>query len=189
VGSFEPDGTPVPVSISVAGRLLYLNSNSYFEAITPGKAGTFWNDSTKTTSTGTLTTRSYVTVVPTLQTQPAPVNPDPMAYNVPGTPTGFSAKSTTGPDGIAVTFAAPVSNGNLPVIYYEYTTNALAGTPAWRKFDTASQGPGTDIPLTVDSSGDAWIPGNTYDVAVRAVNALGAGTATTSTPVTFPTPP
>jgi len=187
VGSFEPDGTLVPVSISVAGRLLYLNSNSYFEATAPGKAGTFWNDSTKTSSTGTLTTGSYVTVVPTLQTQPAPVNPDPMSYTVPTAPTSFSAKApVTIAGNITVDFSAPTSNGNLPVLYYEYTTNALAGSPTWSRFDTASQGPGTDIALTKDSGGGSWVEGNTYNVAVRAVNALGAGTATTSTPVTFP---
>jgi hypothetical protein len=185
VGSFEPNGTPVPVSINVAGRLLYLNSNSYFEATAPGTAGTFWNDTQMNSSTGTLTTGSYVTVVPTLQTQPAPANPDPMTYNVPGTPTSFSAVLNNTNDGINVSFAAPTSNGNLPVIYYEYTTNNGSN---WRRFDTASQGPGTDIPLTVDSSGNAFAPGN-YNVAVRAVNALGAGTATTSQLVTIPPPP
>ena len=184
VGSYAPGVTPVPVAINVAGRLLYLNSNSYFEATAPGKSGTFWNDTQKNSSTGTLTTGSYVTVVPTLQTQPAPPTPDPMSYNVPGTPTGFSAAAPADTTGnITVTFSAPTSNGNLPVIYYEYTTNN--GTN-WRRFDTLSQGPGTNIPLTVDSTGGAWIPGNLYNVAVRAVNALGAGTATTSTPVTFP---
>jgi hypothetical protein len=190
VGSFNPGVTPVPVSISVAGRLLYLNSNSYFEATAPGKAGTFWNDSTKTSSTGTLTTGSYVTVVPTLQTQPAPVNPDPMSYTVPTAPTSFSAKAPADITGnITVDFSAPTSNGNLPVLYYEYTTNALAGSPTWSRFDTVSQGPGTDIALTKDSGGGSWVDGNTYNVAVRAVNALGAGTATTSTPVTFPSTP
>jgi hypothetical protein len=86
-----------------------------------------------------------------------------------------------------VSFGAPTSNGGLPVVYYEYTTNALAGSPSWRRFNNPAQGPGTDIQLTVDSAGGTWIPGNTYDVAVRAVNAIGS-TATTSTPVTVPVP-
>jgi hypothetical protein len=185
IGSFTPGNTitPVNVAITVAGRLLYLNSNSYFEATSPGKAGTFWNSPTKTSSTGTLMTGRYVTVVPTLQTPNPLPPPTPVTPTAPTAPQTFSAKATTGPDGIAVTFSAPSSDGGLPVLYYEYSTNALAGTPTWRKFDTASQGPGTDIPLTVDSSGGAWIPGNSYDVAVRAVNAVGS-TATTSTPVT-----
>jgi hypothetical protein len=187
IGSFTPGNTitPVNVAITVAGRLLYLNSNSYFEATSPGKAGTFWNSPTKTSSTGTLSTGRYVTVVPTLQTPNPLPPPAPVTPTAPTAPQTFSAQATTSPDGIAVTFSAPSSNGGLPVLYYEYSTNALAGTPAWRKFDTASQGPGTNIPLTVDSAGGAWIPGNTYDVAVRAVNAVGS-TATTSTPVTIP---
>lgn len=186
IGSFDPGNTiaPVNVSINVAGKLLYLNSNSYFEATTPGKAGSFWNDSAKATpATGTLSTGSYVKVVPTLQT-PTPLPPPPVnSYTAPTAPQTFSAKSADPSLGILVTFSAPSSDGGLPVLYYEYSTNALAGTPAWRKFDTASQGPGTDIPLTVDSNGGAWIPANTYDVAVRAVNAIGS-TATSSKPVT-----
>jgi hypothetical protein len=189
IGSFEPGNTitPVNVAITVTGKLLYLNSNSFFEATTPGKSGTFWNNPSKTSSTGTLTTGSYVKVVPLLEQSVTPPTPTPVTYTAPTAPQTFSAKDTTGPDGIAVTFSAPSSDGGLPVLYYEYSTNALAGTPAWRKFDTASQGPGTDIPLTVDSAGGAWTPGGTYDVAVRAVNAVGS-TATTSTPVTFPNP-
>ncbi|MGB8852296.1 MAG: LamG-like jellyroll fold domain-containing protein [Pirellulales bacterium] len=185
IGSFAPGNTitPVNVAINVTGKLLYLNSNSYFEATTPGKAGSFWNDSAKATpATGTLSTGSYVKVVPTLQT-PTPLPPPPTnSFTAPTAPQTFSAKSADPSLGILVTFSAPSSDGGLPVLYYEYSTNALAGTPTWRKFDTASQGPGTDIALTVDSNGGAWIPGNTYDVAVRAVNAIGS-TATTSSPV------
>lgn len=185
IGSFTPGNTitPVNVAINVAGRLNYLNSNSYFEATTPGKAGSFWNDSAKATpATGTLTAGRYVTVVPTLQTPtPLPL-PTPITYTAPTAPQTFSAKSADPDLGILVTFSAPSSDGGLPVLYYEYSTNALAGSPAWRKFDTASQGPGTDIALTVDSNGGAWLPGFTYDVAVRAVNAIGS-TATTSAQV------
>jgi hypothetical protein len=185
IGSFTPGNAiaPVNVAINVTGNLLYLNSNSYFEATTPGKAGSFWNDSAKATpATGTLSTGSYVKVVPTLQT-PTPLPPPPTnSYTAPTAPQTFSAKSADPSLGILVTFSAPSSDGGLPVVFYEYSTDALAGTPTWRKFDTASQGPGTDIPLTVDSAGGAWVPGNTYDVAVRAVNAVGS-TATTSSQV------
>ena len=189
VGSYDTGnaGLPIPVSINVTGQLKYLNSNSYFQAAVPGKSGTFYNDSLGTQSTGLLTTGSYLKVVPTL---PAPVTPPaptpPQTYTAPTAPQNFSASLTTGPDGIQVSFDAPSSNGGLPVVYYEYSTNATAGTPVWRRFDTPSQGPGTNIALTVDSSGGAWIPGNTYQVAVRAVNAIGA-TATGEQPVTLPT--
>jgi cytoskeletal protein CcmA (bactofilin family) len=178
VGSFQPGVTPLPVTISVAGRLLYLNSNSYFEATAPGKAGTFWNDSTKTSSTGTLTTGSYVTVVPTLQTQPAPVNPGPMSYNVPTAPTSFTAAKLADPlVGITVGFSAPTSNGNLPILYYEYTTDNGA---TWSRFTNPNQIPAVSITLPGQSSvgNPAFVASTLYNVNVRAVNALGSTAAT-----------
>jgi hypothetical protein len=191
VGSYVTGNTiaPVVANINVTGRLLYMNTNSYFQALGSGD-GVFWNvpsTSNPFFATGSLFTGSYGKVVPTLQTQPLPGPTTPQTYTAPTAPTPFSAGPTTGPDGIKVSFGAPTSNGGLPVVYYEYTTNALAGSPSWRRFNNPAQGPGTDIQLTVDSAGGTWIPGNTYDVAVRAVNAIGS-TATTSTPVTVPVP-
>lgn len=176
VGSYTSGNTitPVPVSISVAGKLLYLNSNSYFAAAVPGRSGTFYNNSLGTQSTGILTTGSYVKVVPTFQLAPPPGSTTPQTYSVPSAPQGFSASSSSADaPPILVTFQAPSSNGNLPIVYYEYTTNFLDGTPSWRRFDNPAQGPGTDIQLTVDSSGGVFIT-NTYQVSVRAVNALGS---------------
>lgn len=186
IGSYASGNTIAPMfaSVNVTGRLLYMNSNSYFQAIVPGVSGIFWNDATGSASTGTLTTGRYVTVVPTLQTQTAPGPLTPQQYTKPGVPTGFSASATTGPDGIKVTFAAPASNGNLPTVYYEYTTDN--GT-SWRRFSNLGQGPGSDIALPGPSTGgSSWSTGAPgYNVAVRAVNALGAGTATTAVPVTI----
>ena len=189
IGSYTPGNTIAPVfaSVNVTGRLLYMNSNSYFQAINPGVSGIFWNDATATASTGTLTTGRYVTVVPTLQTQPAPSPTTPQQYTVPTAPTSFSAQATTSPEGITVSFAAPTSNGNLPTVYYEYTTD---NGSTWRRFTNLGQGPGSTIALPGPSTGgSSWTTGAPgYNVAVRAVNALGAGTATTSVPVTIEIP-
>lgn len=194
VGSYEVTldngnsvSTVVPVSINVAGRLLYLNSNSLFQAAVAGVSGTFYNDTTSLTSfpslpaTGILTTGRYVKVVPNRQTVPVPTPPGPQTYTAPTAPQNFSAAVNAGNDGIDVSFEAPSSDGGLPVVYYEYTTN---GGTNWRRFDTASQGPGTNIALTVDSLGNAFVPGP-YSVGVRAVNAIGA-TPTTFSPITIP---
>ncbi|MGB8852295.1 MAG: hypothetical protein WCC69_01865 [Pirellulales bacterium] len=196
VGSYEVTldngnsvSTVIPVSINVAGRLLYLNSNSLFQAAVAGVSGTFYNDTTSLTSfpslpaTGILTTGRYVTVVPNRQVVPVPTPPGPQTYTAPTAPQNFSASPTTGPDGINVSFEAPLSDGGLPVVYYEYTTN---GGTNWRRFNTPSQGPGTNIALTVDSLGNAFVAGPPgYSVGVRAVNAIG-GTPTTFSPVTIP---
>jgi len=196
VGSFAPGNTieKIPVSINVAGRLLYLNSNSYFQAAQPGKNGTFWNDATSTdpnslAATGLLSTGSYVTVVPTRPATQTPAPIPPQTYNPPSAPPGFSAKSQdVRPAGILVTFQAATSDGGLPVVFYEYSTNATDGTPTWRRFDNPAQGPGTDIVLTKDSAGNALVLGTTYQVAVRAVNAIGA-TGTTPSAVQVVAPP
>ncbi len=196
VGSYEAGNSivPTPVAITVAGRLLYMNTNSLFQAAVPGRNGTFYNDATSTTgypslaATGVLTTGSYVTVVPNRQVVPTPAPQPPQTYTAPTAPQGFSAASRNGPAGILVTFQAPTSDGGLPVVYYEYSTNATDGSPTWRRFDNPAQGPGTAIVLTVDSAGAGFTPGASYQVAVRAVNAVGA-TATAPSLVTVVVPP
>lgn len=209
VGSYVPGNTitTTPASIAVTGRLLYLNSNSFFQAITPGQSGIFWNDAISPspsllTVTGSLVTGSYVKVVPTRQTQPAPGPTPAQQYAVPGVPTSFAAGLTGDPDnppftpyGIDVSFAAPTSSGslpgdgNLPVLYYEYSTNANLGAGAtWRRFASAAQGPGTNIALPAPSTGGTFTQGVqvTYFVSVRAVNALGAGAGTGASQVIVP---
>jgi hypothetical protein len=199
VGSYEVTldngnsvSTVIPVSINVAGRLLYLNSNSLFQAAVAGVSGTFYNDTTSLTSfpslpaTGILTASRYVKVVPTRQTVPVPTPPGPQTYTAPTAPQNFSASATTGPDGINVSFDAPSSNGGLPIVYYEYTTN---GGTNWRRFNTPSQGPGTNIALTVDSLGNAFVAGPPgYFVNVRAVNAIGATPANPQVSIQIPQP-
>lgn len=198
VGSYVPGSTITtsPAVVTVAGRLKYLSTNSYFQATTPGQSGLFGNDATLTDPsslavTGSLVTGSYVTAVPTRQVVSGPTPPTSQQYSVPGVPTGDSAALNGTNDCINVTFAAPTSSGslpgdgNLPVLFYEYTTN---GGTNWRRFNTASQGPGSNIALTVDSLGNAFVAGPPgYSVGVRAVNAIGS-TPTGFSDVEIPQP-
>ena len=187
VGSYAPSdpvGSIVPqiATINVAGRLLYMNTNSYFEALGSGD-GVFWNDATKTSSTGALFTGSYGKVVPTLQQVAPPTPPTPQTYTVPSAP-GFSAASwQNSPAGILVSFTSSTNNGGLPVVYYEYTTD---GGTNWRRFDNPATTSATNLLLTVNSAGNPFVVGSPYSVNVRAVNALGA---TASSPITVVVPP
>jgi hypothetical protein len=179
--------------IDVAGQLKWLNSNSYFLPTIPGQSGNFYGDATSVDTvpvslpTGTLATGRYLTVVPLLPPGITPFVPDPSGtYSTPSAPQGFSAAQLgPGLTTIDVLFEAPSSDGNVtPILKYQYTTNATDGTPTWRDFDTVTAGPpGTT--LTVDSAGSPFTLGNTYQVAVRAVNALGGGTASTTASVTL----
>jgi len=175
--------------IDVAGQLKWLNSNSYFLPVIPGQSGNFYGDATSVDTvpvslpTGSLTTGRYLTVVPLLPPGITPFVPDPSGtYTTPSAPQSFSAaQPTVGVATIDVLFEAPSSDGNVgPIIKYQYTTDATAGTPQWRDFDTVTAGPPGPITLTVDSAGGSFTFGNTYQVAVRAVNALGGGTASTT---------
>lgn len=187
VGSYassNPVGSIIPqiATINVAGRLLYMNTNSYFEALGSGD-GVFWNDATKTSSTGALFTGSYGKVVPTLQQVLPPTPPTPQTYTVPSAP-GFSAASwQNSPAGILVSFSSSTNNGGLPVVYYEYTTD---GGTNWRRFADPTTTSATNLLLTVDSAGNPIVVGSPYSVNVRAVNALGA---TASSPITVVVPP
>lgn len=174
-------------TINVVGRLSRLNSNSYFVPVAPlGSGGVFVNDALPPGSvavTGVLTTGSYGVVTPLRPAdQPAPPTPPAQTYTVPGAPTGFTASATTGPNGIQVAFGAPTSDGGLPMLFYEYTTDN--GT-TWRWL--ANSVPVGNVALPGPSSGGStWSSGGAgYDVAVRATNVLGS-TATTATNVVLP---
>ena len=172
VGTYLPGNTitPLVVAIIVEGRLRYLNTNSYFQATGNGD-GIFWNNSIPSATTGLLTTGSYVTVVPNLQTQPAPGPTPPQTYTAPTAPQNFSA--TDSDSEILVSFNAPSSDGGLPVVYYQFSTDN--GTN-WSRFSNPAQGPGTGISLGTFANA-------TYQVLVRAVNAVGS-TATSAASVT-----
>jgi hypothetical protein len=186
-GSSNPVGSIAAqvAQINVAGRLLYLNTNSYFEALGSGD-GVFWNDATKTSSTGALFTGSYGKVVPNLQEVLPPAPPTPQTYTVPSAPGGFSSSWQNSPAGIIVSFTSSTNNGGLPVVYYEYTTD---GGTNWRKFDNPTTTSATNLLLTADSTGAPIVVGSPYSVAVRAVNALGATATPIATVVVPPSAP
>lgn len=184
IGTYLAGSTPTGqlTSINVVGRLSRLNSNSFFLPTVAGKSGAFYNDSTAAgslSSTGTLTTGSYGVVTPLRPpVQPTPPTPPAQTYTVPGTPTGFGATRTgsfPGPYGITVSFGAP-TNGGLPEFTYEYTTDN--GT-TWLPLSAAGALPGP-------SNGGSFTSGSTYNVAVRAKNALGAGLPTGNESITMP---
>jgi hypothetical protein len=192
VGSYTTGNTieRIPVSINVAGRLLFLNSNSFFQPAQVGKNGNFWNDATSTSPdplavTGLLSTGSYVTVVPIRPAQQTPAPISPQTYAKPTAPTGFLPQLTgtaPGPYGINVDFSAPTTPGGLPIVFYEFSTDN--GT-TWRRFTNPNQGPATGIALPGPSGGGTGFSPGAYTVLVRAQNALG-WTATASQPINVP---
>ena len=100
---------------------------------------------------------------------------------VPGLPQNFS--TTPGDGEVVLTWQAPASNGGSAVTEYEYRHAEGTSVPD----ETAWQSAGTSLTATVDSLTN----GRTYAFEVRAVNAVGDGSAATTaatpaTPATVP---
>ena len=97
---------------------------------------------------------------------------------VPGLPQNLAA--TPGNGEVVLTWQAPASNGGSAVTGYEYRHAEGASVPD----ETAWQSAGTGLTATVDSLTN----GRTYAFEVRAVNAVGDGSAATTaaTPATVP---
>jgi len=96
---------------------------------------------------------------------------------VPGVPTITSA--TPGNQTASIAFTAPGSDGGSPITDYEYELDASG---SWTSLGTTSS-PATITGLT---------NGQSYSVAIRAVNAMGNGAGSTPesvTPVTVPDAP
>ncbi len=100
---------------------------------------------------------------------------------VPGVPQSLVA--TPGDGEVVLTWQAPADNGGSAVTGYEYRHAEGATVPP----GTAWQSAGTALTATVDSLTN----GTEYAFEVRAVNAVGDGSAATTaaTPVTVPGPP
>ncbi len=88
---------------------------------------------------------------------------------LPGAPTALSA--TPGNKQASIAFTAPAGIGGYPVIGYEYSTN---GGTSWISAGTASS------PVVIAGLTN----GTAYTVILRAINAAGAGTASSSVNVT-----
>nr|WP_213003445.1 fibronectin type III domain-containing protein [Actinoplanes consettensis] len=88
----------------------------------------------------------------------------------PGVPSGIS--TTAGPEALTLSFTAPDSGGS-PITGYQIS---LDGGENWTTFTPSGS------PLTGTATG--LQSGVRYSVALRAVNAVGTGTASTATSVT-----
>jgi outer membrane protein OmpA-like peptidoglycan-associated protein len=95
-------------------------------------------------------------------------------YTPPGTPTGFTA--VRGDQDAALSFTAPADTGGVPITGYQVTTN---GGTTWQLITTIA-GPGG----TLQAALTGLTNGTSYQVAVRAVNVIGAGYSTTAVLVT-----
>jgi titin len=89
-----------------------------------------------------------------------------------------------GPNDITLTWTAPISNGGLPIIDYEYNTS---NTQAYRSLGTTD----TTATITTDSNGQALATGVAYFIVIRAMNTGGGGGVPSSppleaTPITAP---
>lgn len=96
---------------------------------------------------------------------------DKTGFSVPGAPTGLIGTPTD--TTISVAFTAPVNDGNSVITSYQYSLDAGDN---WSNFvPSTDASPGIITGLTALK---------TYNVIVRAVNAVGPGAASTSVEVT-----
>jgi hypothetical protein len=92
-------------------------------------------------------------------------------YTTPGAPTSLSA--TAGNQTATISFTAPASTGGSSITNYQYSTDGGSTFNAFSPVDTTS-------PITITGLTN----GTTYSVQLKAVNAAGAGTASSSVSVT-----
>jgi hypothetical protein len=86
---------------------------------------------------------------------------------VPGTPRSLSVKKANR-GGLALSWRAPSSDGGSPILRYEYSYKLKIDSnySAWISVSTS-----TSVTITIPP----LVSGSTYDVRVRAVNAVGGG--------------
>ncbi len=108
---------------------------------------------------------------------PVTVTPAPTA---PSAPLALHVTRTDG--GAALTFSAPATDGGSPIQGYQYS---IDGGHTWQSLTTSGTGP-----FTADIEG--LTNGFNYEIAVRAVNAVGSGPSTPASavvPATVPSAP
>ena len=93
--------------------------------------------------------------------------------SAPAAPTALSAAPGYGQAMVSFT---PGFDGGSPVTNYEYSLNPVDAEPTWIPFDP----PVTDSPVMITGLTN----GQTYSIALRAVNAVGAGAASARVTVT-----
>jgi hypothetical protein len=95
----------------------------------------------------------------------------------PSAPNSLTVSSDGAADGtLKVTWTAPTSDGGSSITSYEYQTS-IAGSSSWSPWRTAST---TLTSGTYSSTITGLTNAKLYVISVRAVNALGSGTAVTS---------
>jgi len=97
-----------------------------------------------------------------------------------GAPTSLVATRSLGQ--ISLAFVAPSSTGGAAITSYEYSTN---NGVTWKARSAGTTGSPVVI-TTVSTGSSALVNGATYKVMLRAVNAAGSGTASTSVTVVMP---
>jgi hypothetical protein len=97
---------------------------------------------------------------------------------VPAVPTGIVITTALVSGQLGVAFVAPTNDGGSPITNYKYSTNA--GT-TWTAVSPAA----TTSPIVISG----LVNGTSYNVQIRAVNAVGDGAATATTPATPAAPP
>jgi surface protein len=113
--------------------------------------------------------------------------PTPGAQSPPGAPTGVNALAN--PSALSVTFSAPASTGGLPLLGYEVGYSLTqGGALTW-----VSVSPVVTSSPTLSFTLSGLVNGTSYWLKVRAINQLGAGTASSEfgpvTPATTPSAP
>jgi len=97
---------------------------------------------------------------------------------VPAAPTGIVITTAVVSGQLSVAFVAPTNDGGSPITNYKYSTNA--GT-TWTAVSPAA----TTSPIVISG----LVNGTSYNVQIRAVNAVGDGAATATTAATPAAPP
>ena len=161
---------------------------SYTATSSPGgKTGTVTQAGSGTITVSGLTTGTAYTFVVTATNSAgtsvvSAVSNSITTFAIPSAPTGISI--TPGDTSLSIAFSAGADGGSA-LTNYEYSTDGGLTFKARATVSTTSP-----IVITTVSSGAAVLAnGSSYDVQVRAVNAIGSGTATftaVATPRTVP---
>jgi hypothetical protein len=160
---------------SITNYQYSLDGGSTFTAFSPADAAS------PVTITGLTTGTTYsiaLKAVTSTTVGPSSTTVSVTPYTVPGIPTSLVA--TAGNTSVSVAFTAPSTNGSA-ITNYQYSTNGGSTFTAFSPADSAS-------PVSITGLTN----GTTYTVQLKAVNAAGAGTASssvTATPYTVPGAP
>lgn len=128
-----------------------------------------------TTGTGTVQLRICASTTATWRADGANLVPSrPVTIKVKSKPSAPTIKSIkSGNRALTVSFTAPKSNGGVAITNYQYSTD---NGKTWRTCSPADK----TSPLTItirSGSTQRLSNGTTYSVKIRAVNAVGVGTA------------